>query len=113
MGVTFDLEPAIAALDDAVAALDRLERTCCVPSRSPRMEALGDTIAEIRASLDRFASAPEAGARAASLLEEAGGQVGSLQIGCCAPDRLPLYARMLEDLTTVRLALDAARGLAH
>ena len=40
----------------------------------------------------------------AELLEDAGSQVGSLQVGCCAPGRLPLYADVLEALTRARLA---------
>ena len=38
------------------------------------------------------------------LLEDAGAQVGRLQVGCCALARLPLYAELLEALTRARLA---------
>lgn len=35
-------------------------------------------------------------------LEAAGAAIGALQIGCCAPNRLPRYAGMLRELTTVQ-----------
>jgi len=31
--------------------------------------------------------------------------VGALQVGCCAPNRLPLYTRMLDELAKAPLAL--------
>ncbi len=46
-------------------------------------------------------------------LEDAGAQVGRLQVGCCAPNRIPLYARVLEGLTTAQLAVNQALGEGH
>jgi hypothetical protein len=88
---------ATPLLDDALATVDKLDRLCCEPGRSPRMAALRETIVRARAtdvSPDVFVE----------LLEDAGSQVGSLQVGCCAPGRLPLYADVLEALTRARLA---------
>lgn len=92
----------LTALDEAERVLGRLDATCCVPERSPRMAALRETIGRVRAA------AADRPGEAALLLEEAGGQVGSLQVACCAPKRLPLYTEMLHQLTTARLALDGA-----
>ncbi len=47
------------------------------------------------------------------LLEVGGAQVGALQIGCCAPGRLPLYERMLERLTRIQLDLNRSLGRGH
>ncbi len=88
---------ATPLLDDALATVEKLDRLCCEPGRSPRMAALRETIVRAKAvdvSPDAFAG----------LLEDAGSQVGSLQVGCCAPGRLPLYADVLEALTRARLA---------
>ncbi len=101
------LTPAFDALDDGVAALAKLDKTCCVPGRSPRMAELGTTIAAARTALESFRDGGEA-APVTAALEDAGGQVGRLQIGCCAENRL--YARILTDLTTVQLTIDRARG---
>lgn len=104
-----DLSPAFAALDDAVVALEKLEKTCCVPGRSPRMAELGTTIGSARTALGSLVSGGPP-ATVTDALEDAGGQVGRLQVGCCAENRLPLYARILHDLTTVQLTLDRVRG---
>lgn len=100
--------PALAALDAAGSILERLEAGCCIPEqRSPRMQALAGTIDGVRSALgDRVDLAP-------ALLEDAGAQVGSLQIACCAPKRIPLYAEMLQRLTEARMAVDAVTGGMH
>lgn len=105
------LQPAVGALDRAEAALERLHRTCCEPGRSPRMKALGATIALARAAMEREDSAdPD---DVIGHLESAGAQIGFLQVGCCAPNRMPLYASMLEDLMTAQLTVNKAAGRGH
>ncbi|NND84487.1 MAG: hypothetical protein HKN46_05000 [Acidimicrobiia bacterium] len=88
---------AAALLDEALVVVDKLDRLCCEPGRSPRMAELRRTIVEAReASGDPI----EVG----ELLEQAGAQVGSLQVGCCAEGRLPLYAEVLAGLARAQLA---------
>jgi hypothetical protein len=106
------LAPAHAALDDGVAALMKLEKTCCVPGRSPSMAALAATISTARSALESFAAGGEAEPVTEALLD-AGARVGRLQIGCCAPDRLPLYNRILESLTLAQLTVDRTRAGDH
>ena len=104
---------AFAALDDCAAALDQLEARCCEPGRSPRMRALGETLAAARSNIEQMTD-QEASAEVALIeLEGAGAQVGRLQVGCCAPNRLPLYADMLEGLTSAQLAVNAELGRGH
>ena len=93
-------DPVSAALDSAMSAVDELDRRCCEPGRSPRLAALGDKLIEIR----RVAGGSnEVGPDAVlALLEEAGAMVGALQVGCCAPNRLPLYASVLEQLNVLQ-----------
>lgn len=115
VGVTIGSELAAAreALADATVALSKLEKTCCLPERSPRMAALAEVIDAASRRVDAFGTGAGSAQSVTDTLEEAGGQVGRLQIGCCAPNRLPLYSRILEDLTTVQLTLDRIRGLGH
>ncbi len=47
------------------------------------------------------------------LLEETGARIGALQVGCCAPPRMPVYARLLDALTEIQLAVNAAAGSGH
>lgn len=94
------------ALADASDALNQLEARCCEPGRSPRIAALRAKLEQVRELLTA-APADGAGADATfELLEQAGAMVGALQIGCCAPNRLPLYARVLERLTAIQIELN-------
>ncbi len=110
---TSALQPAFAALDDCDVALAKLDKMCCDPGRSPRMQHLGTTLAAARSAVEEISGGLRDSAGALEHLEDAGGQLGSLQVGCCAPSRMPLYARMLEDLTTIQLAINQAQGTGH
>jgi len=104
---TFDR--ALAAIDKAEVALEELEANCCVPGRSPRMARLGDTLSSVRAGIRELDEDGDSGDDAIAGLEDAGAQIGSLQIGCCAPARLPLYTEMLKQLTGAQRTI--TRGL--
>lgn len=96
---TTQMDRAFQALDDAEEALAELDAGCCVPGRSPRMKALAATLRQARATLEDATAGTTDGEDAIPVLEEAGAQIGRLQITCCAPSRLPLYTRMLADLS--------------
>jgi len=104
------LENAYSALDECEAALEELETRCCMPERSPRMKALADTIAAARSGVDRVGAGDydDAVEQTFTELKDAGSQIGWLQVGCCAPDRLPLYHTLLEGLTTTRRSVGQA-----
>jgi hypothetical protein len=89
------------ALADCDAVVDRLHKICCEPDRSPRMLAIKETIASVRAELD------------ASSLMDIGAQIGYLQVGCCAPARMPLYADALNYLSVAQLNIDKPAGMTH
>lgn len=91
-------EYALAALDKCGVALAELEARCCEPGRSPSMAALANTLDTARTRIQELSGDPDP-TSAVDALEDAGAQVGRLQVGCCAPDRLPLYARILQELT--------------
>lgn len=104
------MRAALATLDDCDATLVRLDKMCCDPGRSPQMTRLANTLQAIRSHLDLGLVQSDA---ALSALEDAGGQLGRLQVGCCAPARMPLYASMLAGLTEIQRAVNAARGQGH
>lgn len=106
-----DMPRVQKALDDAYEALDELEAGCCVPDRSPRMAALRATLDD--AAMQLAEASPETGRGIIATLEDAGGKIGSLQVACCAPARLPLYTRMLTDLTTAQRSVTSAFDLEH
>ncbi len=104
------LDNAYQTLDECEAALEELATRCCTTDRSPRMKALADTIAAARSAIDRVGAGnlDDALEQTFEELKEAGSQIGWLQIGCCAPDRLPLYHTLLEGLTETRRAVGQA-----
>ena len=108
-----NFSPAFDALDSCDAALDELDRLCCEPGRSPRMQALGAKLQDARRELTVLNGGSADPKATLSLLEAAGADVGSLQVGCCAPGRLPLYTEMLEALTTAQLSINRGLGQGH
>ena len=75
-------------------------------------------MAALRATLDSAGEAlgqatVDTGRDVVSTLENAGSQIGSLQVACCAPARLPLYTQMLGDLSTVQRTVTASFDLDH
>jgi hypothetical protein len=72
------------------------------------MAAIEDSLVAIRGDLDSFVS--ESLDRALRRVEEVGGVIGRLQVGCCAPLRMPLYAEALSHLNTIQLEVDRELG---
>jgi hypothetical protein len=107
------LNAAMAALDDCGAALEKLDALCCEPGRSPRIAALAATVAQVRSQLRSIDGSIAVADQLLRHLEDAGGQTGVLQVGCCAPNRLPLYTRVLENLTTAQRSINASVGRGH
>ena len=100
------IQPAFDALDVCTRALGDLDAMCCEPGRSPRMAELGATLDAARGELRTVAADAGSGTAAAmETLEDAGAQIGRLQVGCCAPSRLPLYNEILESLMTAQRTL--------
>jgi hypothetical protein len=104
---------ALEALDDAEIALRELDAGCCEPGRSPRMKALGGTLGKARSMLPDVGSNPERADDLMAELEAAGSQIGSLQVLCCAPDRMPLYTEMLTGLMTVQRSINTMVRRGH
>jgi hypothetical protein len=113
MEITPDFEPVRAALSDCGVALVKLEKTCCIPDRSPCIEEIGETLRNAATTLNAAVDEPSTLGILVATLEDAGAQVGRLQVGCCAPNRMSLYARVLEGLTTAQLAVNHALGKGH
>lgn len=92
---------AFAALAACDAALRELADRCCEPGRSPSMEALAATLGEARRTLGRIGDSDGSAGAALTQLEDARAQVRRLRVGCCAPDRLPYYSLILEELAQI------------
>ncbi len=107
------IESALSALDNCDEVLRKLELRCCEPGRSPSMKRLGETLSDARADVASVKAEPETATTAIEHLEDAGAQVGRLQVGCCAPNRLPLYVELLEGLTTAQLEVNRSLGEGH
>lgn len=101
---------ARTALDEARATLEELHAGCCDPDRSPRMLEIEEVLDSARAHLEEI---PERAQPLFERLEDAGARVGRLQVICCTPVRIPLYARMLEKLTEIQLQVSKAMGTGY
>ena len=107
------LQPVRTALDGCDEALRKLDLGCCDPGRSPNMLALEVTLGEARSQLEQIEARPEAGDAAIARIEDAGAQIGRLQVTCCTPKRMPLYAKMLEGLTQAQLGINHVLKRGH
>ena len=108
-----DLTTAYESLDKCATALDRLRDSCCEPGRSPRMKQLEETLELTRSILFGAGDDFSAARTAIAEMGDAGAQLGWLQVGCCAPNRMPLYAEMLEELTKAQRTVTTAYQLGH
>jgi hypothetical protein len=107
------IQDARTALAHTDGVIDRLHKMCCEPDRSPRMLALKASIASATKDIDAGPSDPAALDRAIATLVDVGGELGKLQVECCAPARMPLYADALEHLTDVQLNINKSVGRGH
>lgn len=94
-------------------AMDELEARCCAPRRSPQMERLRRTLAQVDAHLALAHDSQEASAATVEAIAEAGEQLGRLQVTCCAPGRMPLYEGILNHLMQVQRIVKRHAKLAH
>lgn len=101
---------AFDALAAADHALEELDAQCCVPERSPRMAALAESLASIRKDLDDVDGEGFDVENLVLNLEDAGAGIGRLQIDCCAPGRMPLYAEMLTSLNKIQRSVRLFTG---
>ena len=111
--ITDPLTAADASLADCELAIAKLHKLCCEPERSPRLAALADAIADLRADVRAVAADAGLIEHAISRLEDLGADVGRLQVACCAPSRMPLYGRLLNAFSSTQIALNRRRGTAH
>lgn len=108
-----ELTPATEALDRCEQALRKLDLGCCDPGRSPSMISLGVTLGEARNAVETVDGRPEGAQAAIERLEDAGAQIGRLQVTCCTPKRMRLYAEFLDGLTAAQIAVSRSVGQGH
>ncbi len=102
---------ATAELSECERLVQRLHKMCCDPKRSPRLMAVEESMSAVRSQLSDGSQA--ALLRAMDDLDAIGSQIGSLQVACCAPPRMPLYAETLRRLNLIRNDVASQLGLGH
>lgn len=101
-------------LDKCDEVLTELHEQCCEPNRSPRMQALVETLTSIRSGIENLEDNPDVAETILEQLESAGAEIGRLQIACCAPARMPLYSELLAGLSrTQRMVTATQDGMEH
>ena len=102
----------LAELQRAQEIAEELHAGCCQPLRSPRMEKLSDTLERAHSELAQLHDEPAAPSLVL-LLEDAGAQLGSLQVACCSPARNKLYTEALEHLSKTQRLIKRTFDLEH
>lgn len=103
-------EMASETLDKCDEVLAELHDKCCVPNRSPRMEALQQRLTRVRSDIGKLDTDESSYERILEEMKSAGAEIGELQIECCAPGRMPLYAELLAGLSRTQRMVTSARG---
>lgn len=103
----------LVELEQAEEVVRELHAGCCQPLRSPRMEALSDTLRRARRALGELDGDTDAASEVIAILEEAGAQLGFLQVACCSPARIGLYTNALDRLGKTQRLITRTLGLDH
>jgi hypothetical protein len=77
------------------------------------MEHLQTTLTTARDGVAGLGGSPDAARSVIAHIEGAGAQLGSLQVACCAPARIPLYAAALESLGRAQRLITRTYDLEH
>lgn len=77
------------------------------------MEALSATLRKAHEGLADLDGEIEAGGHVVGLLEDAGAQLGYLQVACCSPARVKLYTEALERLGRIQRLISRVLDLEH
>lgn len=77
------------------------------------MEAIAGSLASVRSSVAALDGSEVLVAQLIQQLEHTGSQIGTLQVGCCAPARMPLYSKLLTSLTEIQRHAKAQIGQGH
>ena len=93
-------------MEKCQAVVSRLHKMCCEPNRSPRMQAIEESLVRTRPRLSAGIT-DETGGDLLGSLKAIGSQLGGLQVECCAPARMPLYAEALERLTATQWSINS------
>lgn len=78
------------------------------------MGALQQALDRVRLDIGKLETDDSAYDRILEEMKDAGAEIGKLQIECCAPARMPLYAELLAGLSrTQRMVTSSKGGMEH
>ena len=100
-----EVEPLIGEIR---VSLDRVEKTCCLPIRSKKMETVRSLVDQLQAAVDNFKT--DQLTNYVQILEDAGAVFGTLYATCCNEKREPLFQSILRNLGKIHLKLYQAAG---
>jgi len=103
----------LTELQRVQALAEELHAGCCQPLRSPRMEALSDTLQAAYTALEELEGDAANAQDVVDLLEDAGSQLGHLQVACCSPARTKLYTESLERLGRAQRLIRRTLDMEH
>ncbi|MFV1962539.1 MAG: hypothetical protein ACC658_12005 [Acidimicrobiia bacterium] len=77
------------------------------------METLAGTLTSAREGIPEMDGDQDAADAVIGILEDAGSQLGYLQVNCCAPGRMKYYVTALEELNKAQAAINKSVGGGH
>lgn len=107
------LAAGIEELQRARELAEELHAGCCEPLRSPRMKALAATLEAAHTAVSGLDQNPATAEHVVTLFEDAGAQLGYLQVACCTPARTKLYSESLRCLGRTQRLIKRSLDLGH
>jgi S-methylmethionine-dependent homocysteine/selenocysteine methylase len=77
------------------------------------METLAETLTSAREGIPKMDGDEDAADAVIGILEDAGSQLGYLQVNCCAPGRMKFYVTTLENLNRAQAAINKSVARGH
>jgi len=77
------------------------------------METLVETLTSARKEIGEMNGDSDTADNVIEILEDAGSQLGYLQVNCCSPGRMKLYITSLDSLTKVQRGVNRAIKKGH
>lgn len=105
------LESSKTILNNCVDSLNQITTTCCMPERSPKMQAAFDKLNGAQSLLNDRTQASYKECQ--EQISQFGAAIGALYVSCCTDTREPLYQHILKQLNRVNNSLNTMLGLTH
>ncbi len=100
-------------LERCQMTLTELSKTCCMPERSPNIDAAKLSIDNLISCTNNAVNNKDNANKCIDEIGQLGSKVGFLYATCCTDTREPLYQSIFKDLSVVHVNMWAVLGHGH